>query len=347
METSLPDVGNGALPETAASSARRIDQQGRTLGYLRLSLTTACTMRCTYCRPEIDRFRRTGEELTADECESLARHLSKHYGVHKIRLTGGEPTIRPDLIEIIARLAAIDGIDDLAMTTNGLTLVRDAERLADAGLKRLNVSLDTLDAERFKQLTGVEGLTRVLDGLTAAQEAGLADHRPIRINTVVIRDENLIDLPTIVSYAADHHLEPRFIELMPMGPRGHDWERRYAPEPMMRTTLESIVAEYHPLPQGASAARPFHCVLHDGRTVTVGFITPMSCNFCAACDRIRVGADGALFPCLMDEPRGSLMPALRPAFDAAELDRLIATGYAAKQSEHPPSSDAPMIRIGG
>ncbi|MEX2387305.1 MAG: radical SAM protein, partial [Phycisphaeraceae bacterium] len=261
------------------------DTQGRRIGYLRLSLTKACAMRCTYCRPALLSQPRGEPMLTPDEIEQLVRHLVQHHGLHKVRLTGGDPTSRSELTQIIGRIAGVAGITDLAMTTNGLTLPHRAREYAEAGLQRLNVSLDTLDAERFARLTGVDGLPRVLEGLDAAEAAGLG---PIRINSVVVRGQNERDLPSLVRFGAERGFEVRFIELMPMGPLAEQWAERYVPEAQMREQLDAIVHHWQPMEQGHDAARRYRVTLDDGAQAMVGFITPMSCNFCAACNRIRV-----------------------------------------------------------
>lgn len=320
------------------------DPHGRHIGYLRLSLTKACAMRCMYCRPTLLSQPRGEPMLSANEIEQLVHHLADHHGLHKVRLTGGDPTSRPELTEIIERIAGVAGITDLAMTTNALTLPHRAHEYAEAGLRRVNISLDTLDAKRFAKLTGVDGLTRVLAGLDAAVAAGLS---PIRLNTVVVRGQNEQDLPSLVRFAARRDFEVRFIELMPMGPLVDQWAERYVPEAQMRKQLDPIVRHWQPLEQGHDAARRYRVTLDDGAEATVGFITPMSCNFCAACNRIRVAADGMLYPCLMDEPAHSLLPALRPRFDREHLDDLIATGLQRKRAEHPHDGFVVMTHIGG
>ena len=223
------------------------DRNGRHIAYLRLSLTSACQMRCSYCRPDWLRNCRKASDLTPEEIEVVARHLVQRHGVRKVRLTGGDPTARPDLLEIIQRLASIKGLCDLAMTTNGLTLERMASRYADAGLKRVNVSLDSLDRDRFASITGVDGLERVLAGIDAAQEAGLT---PLKINTVVLRGENEEKLPSLVRFAADRGVSIRFIELMPMGPMADQWGDRYVSAAEVRARLsDSLVTEWQELPQ--------------------------------------------------------------------------------------------------
>ena len=320
------------------------DRHGRRIGYLRLSLTAACQMRCTYCRPDWLRKGGDANQLTASEIESVVRHLVSRHGLSKVRLTGGDPTARPDLMEIMTRLGAVDGIDDLAMTTNGLSLSRFAADYAAAGLQRLNVSLDSLDPARFERMTGIDGLARVRRGIDAAIDAGL---EPLRLNTVVLAGENDAELPDLVRFAAARGLEIRFIELMPMGPLADQWADRYVPESRMRARIDPIVETWRPLEQGHDSARRFALRLDDGSPATVGFITPMSCNFCAACNRLRLTSDGKIYPRLMDEPRGSFLEAVRPSFDPECFDRVLARALEAKADEHPARGVAVMTTIGG
>ena len=332
------------VPERESDASLLADAFGRAIGYLRLSLTSACAMRCLYCRPETHDNPRNETRLTPDEIYSLVAHLAQHHGLTKVRLTGGDPTSRPDLDAVIRAVAAVPQITDLAMTTNALTLERRAEQYLEAGLDRVNISLDTLDRERFAELTGVDQLERVVAGIHAAQAAGLT---PIKINTVVVADRNEQDLPALLRFAADHEIELRLIELMPMGPLADKWSERYVPESRMRQTLDPHIADWSLLRQGHSAARPYRVTLTTGQTVTLGFITPMSCNFCADCNRIRVAADGTLYPCLMDKASHSLLPAIRPGFSADYLDRLLASGLNQKAEEHPHDGAAIMTTLGG
>lgn len=301
-------------------------------------------MRCTYCRPTTYDNPSNELRLSPDEIESVVRHLADRHGLSKVRLTGGDPTSRPELVKIIERIASVPGIDDLAMTTNGLTLERMASRYRDAGLKRINISLDTLNTKRFEQLTGVNGLDRVLKGIDAAQRAGLT---PIKINTVVVRGQNDNDLIDLVRFAACEGMEIRFIELMPMGPLADDWHTRYMPEVEIRKRLSDAMYFDAAMPQGHDAARRYRVTLDDGQCATVGFITPMSCNFCADCNRLRLAADGRIYPCLMDKPAGSLLSALRPRFDAEHIDTLLAEALTRKQPEHPAYGSAIMTTLGG
>lgn len=320
------------------------DACGRTIRYLRLSLTPACQMRCVYCRPESNAQPPDTPLLNADEIETLVRHLVQHHGLAKIRLTGGEPTDRADLLEIIGRLARIDGLGRPAMTTNGQTLAEDARTLAAAGLWRVNVSLDSLRRERFQEITGADTLERVLRGIDAAVAVGLV---PVKLNTVVLRDGNADELPELVRFATGKGLEIRFIELMPMGPPAAAWAERFVPEHEMRVRLADAVASWHAMPFGSESSRRYRATLTDGREAVVGFIAPMSHPFCDGCDRIRIAADGTFHTCLMGDPAGSLLPAIRPVFDAERFDSLLAGWLQAKPAVHPAGGPAIMTHVGG
>jgi cyclic pyranopterin phosphate synthase len=320
------------------------DAVGRTASYLRLSITKACGMRCLYCRPERLAVPTGAPELSAAEIETLVSELVRRHGLRKVRITGGEPTMRDDLPEIVARLVRIDGLADLALTTNGLTLHRQAGELAQAGLKRVNVSLDSLDREGFRRLTGVDGLSRVLNGIETAISVGL---KPLKLNAVVIRGENDHELKALLHFAVERGLSIRFIELMPMGPLAGRWRERFVSESEMRERLTDVVTHWEALPADTSAARLHRAWLADGRQATVGFISAMSCPFCRTCDRIRISANGSLYPCLMDRVAVSLLPGLRPRLDADLLDRLMAQGLNCKAAEHPARGADVMTHIGG
>jgi len=341
----LPVLRLDPKSDTRLRSGDRLeDPLGRGIGYLRLSLTKACSMRCTYCRPETYNNPRNELRLSPVEIEKLVTHLAQHHGLTKVRLTGGDPTSRPELVQIIERIASIKSISDLAMTTNGLTLEHMAKRYRDAGLMRVNISLDTLDPGRFTQLTDVDGLTKVLRGIDAAIAAGLS---PVKLNCVVVRGQNDGDLVDLVRFAAQRRLEMRFIELMPMGPLADSWAERYMPENETRQKLSKAMFFEGVITQGHDAARRYRVTLDDGTPATVGFITPMSCNFCSNCNRIRLAADGRIYPCLMDRPAGSLLDAIRPAFDAKLVDHCLANALTQKQSEHPLLGAGIMTTIGG
>ncbi len=319
------------------------DPDGRSIGYLRLSLTKACAMRCRYCRPAGLKNEVEQGVLTPLEIENLVRHLAEHHGLKKVRLTGGDPSSRKDLIEVIEAVRRVDQIQDLAMTTHGLTLAKHAQEYYDAGVRRLNISLDTLDADRFADLTGVNGLSKVLEGIDTAQTVGFDT---IKINSVVVKGQNERDLQSLVRFGARKNIVVRFIELMPMGPLAGVWGERYVSEAVMKKEIWKIVLHDELIEQGHDAARCYRCELDDGSVATVGFITPMSCNFCEACNRVRIASDGSIYPCLMGEPRGSVMDALRPVFDGKKLDALLLESLSQKQSEHPHDGFVVMTHIG-
>ncbi len=320
-----------------------IDSLGRSIRYLRLSITRACMMQCSYCRPAAV----VGDGrslLTLAEIVALVRHLVTRHGVTKVRLTGGEPTSRADLPQLVQGLSEIDGLDDLAMTTNGLSLATQATALGDAGLRRVNVSLDSLCQETFARITGVGGLGQVLHGIDAAVNAGLT---PVKLNVVVVRGENDLELPELIEFAAARQLEIRFIELMPMGPLADRWVDRFVSESEMWNRLIGTVTSWQPLPAAADSARRFSVRLENGLQATVGIIAAMSRPFCERCNRIRIASDGAFYPCLMGPAAGTLLPALRPVFNPAAVDELLQTRLTEKAAQHPVAGVAVMGHLGG
>ncbi len=327
-----------------ASGPGLCDSLGRQVRYLRLSITPACSMRCTYCRPRVRCDPPSSQSLSADDIERLVRRLVERWGLRKVRLTGGEPTARGDLIDIITRLARIDGLADLAMTTNGLTLARHAADYRRAGLRRINISLDSLRPRTFERMTGLPALHRALEGIDAALDAGL---HPVRLNTVVLAGENDDELPELVRFAAERDIEIRFIELMPMGPLAPQWHDRYVSAAGMMARLSDCVAAWSPLEQGHESARRHRVRLTGGRQATIGFITPMSCHFCDACNRLRITADGHVYPCLMDRPRGNVFRALMPVFDPERLDGILRDSLRNKAASHPLCGFTPMTLLGG
>ncbi len=324
------------------------DQHGRVIAYLRLSVTSSCPMRCRYCRPATwsasANSSHCQDELSVSEIVDMVTHLATRHGLKKVRLTGGEPTDRADLLEMIQALSAIRPAVSLTMTTNALRLPQMASDLAAAGLNRINISLDSLDRQTFLKMTGVDGLSRVLQGITAAKEAGLM---PIKVNTVVIGGLNDGELWPLLDFAAETGVEIRLIELMPMGPLAGDWASQFVSAAQMRERLDPHVAHWRPLTMGSDAARRNRVTLNDGREALIGLIAAMSCPFCGQCDRIRVASDGKLFPCLMDSPSGSVLDALRPQFDADRLEALLENAMSVKPQEHPATGYSVMTQIGG
>ncbi len=282
------------------------DRFGRRLSYLRISVTDRCNMRCDYCRPAPDSYRAESHAkmLRYEEIGRIVR-VAAGLGISKLRLTGGEPLVRRDLPALIERLAAIPGIRDLSMTSNASLLERHAKALARAGLGRINISIDSLNALRFRRLTGGE-LQPVLAGIRAARDAGLA---PLKLNTVLMRGINDDEVAELIDFAADIGATIRFIELMPMK-QGMDWKRHYIAidEILARRDVRARVDVGAVPADGNTAAR--YLPLRDG-SGEVGFIMPMSSRFCEGCNRLRLTADGGLRSCLPADRQLNLRDLIR------------------------------------
>lgn len=313
------------------------DRYGRTIKYLRLSVTDLCNCRCVYCMGEngVPRLPHSAI-LSFEELEEIVR-AAVSLGVTKVRLTGGEPLVRRGIDELVRRLRGIEGVEELAMTTNGARLAEYAEALKEAGLDRLNVSLDTLDPEKFRRITRIGELRDTLDGLDAARRAGF---ERIKLNTVLMGGVNDDEIAEIAALAKDGAFDVRFIELMPIG-ECTDWDRR-------RFLPAERVLEYLPKGERVPSDGVAELWRPAGFRGTVGLIRPLSHRFCADCDRIRVTADGCLKPCLHSARE---IP-LRGKHGEA-LVRTIAEGMQAKPREHhmadghASESRRGMNRIGG
>ena len=314
------------------------DRFGRTITYLRLSLTERCTLKCAYCRAgegECPKKSELGREEFLRIVQAFAR-----IGVNKVRLTGGEPMLRRDLLEIISGIRAIDGIREIVMTTNGQHLPGMSEQLKEAGLSRLNISLDSLQPERYKQITGGGSLERVRTGLEEALAAGFS---PIKLNVVLLRGVNDDEIDDFIALTKDRPLQVRFIEYMPLG----ESDRADA-----RITGDEILASHPALipVEPAYAGQPSRDYQMPGSIGRVGLINPMSHRFCADCNRVRVMSDGMLRPCLGSNEEFSLKEALAQADDDALLDA-IQNAIAKKPETHcfdeGFSAEKNMSRIGG
>lgn len=323
------------------------DQFGRQIGYLRISVVDRCNLRCDYCRPSSDDYQAEPRQhlLSFEEIERTVRIAAK-LGVSKIRLTGGEPLVRKGIVELVARIAAVPGIRDLAMSTNATLLDKYAQPLREAGLHRVNVSLDTLDEKKFFSLTGGH-LQEVLRGIHAAQDAGLT---PIRLNAVLLRGINDSEAAQLIDFSVREKLELRFIELMPMR-EGMDWDKHYFPvtELLARPEIMQRVDMSAWERQGSSAAR--YLPLRDGQG-RVGFIEPMSNRFCEGCDRLRLMSDGKLRPCLPADNEVDIRSALRSGSSNDEIETLMRNAAASKGEigEYRFEADGhqrSMISIGG
>jgi cyclic pyranopterin phosphate synthase len=329
-----------------------LDAYDRPISYLRLSVTDRCNLRCIYCMPPQGVASRAhGDILRYEEIETIVRAAAE-LGITKVRITGGEPLVRLGIADLVRTIAHIPGIDDLAMTTNGVLLARHAQELADAGLHRVNISLDTLDPQRFRRITRRGELADVLDGIHAARQAGL---RPIKVNTVVIRglnDDEVVELAAKTLDAEWWNI--RFIELMPVGNgelMSRSWERLVVTAREIRQKIESELGELKPagMRTGGGPARYYRL---PGARGTLGFIAPVSEHFCYRCNRLRLTADGQLRPCLLSDQEVDLRTPLREGADTDQIKELIVEGIRRKPMRHRleehvlPESRA-MSEIGG
>jgi cyclic pyranopterin phosphate synthase len=272
-----------------------VDRFGRHVTYVRISVTDRCDFRCVYCMGEDMEFAPRAQILTLEEIAFIARAFSE-LGVTKIRVTGGEPLVRRDVLHLFRDLGRLPGLDELVLTTNGSQLRRYARELADAGVRRVNVSLDSLRPERFRRITRVGDLERVLDGLAAAREAGF---ERIKLNTVVLKHYNDDEVRDLVRFAVSAGLDISFIEEMPLGRTGdHDREAVYCSSDEVRAAL---APEFTLVPSTARTGGPARYYSVPGTGTRVGFISPHSHNFCSSCNRVRLTAEGRLLLCLGQE----------------------------------------------
>ena len=308
------------------------DSFQRKVDYLRLSVTDRCNMRCQYCMPAEGMAWYDREDvLTYEEIEAFVREVAVPLGIRKIRLTGGEPLVRQDLAVLAAKIAAIPGVEDLSLTTNGAMLARHAAALRAAGVNRLNVSMDSLRADRFKEITRGGDLARVWEGVDAAIAAGFA---PLKLNVVVMRDFNEDELADFVALTAERPLHVRFIEFMPVGDYAlfervgyvgtAEMQRliapRFALEPVKRGEL-----------QGNGPARYWRI---PGAPGSVGFISQRSHDFCEACNRVRLTADGRLRHCLLSDHELDVRGLLRAGTPAASIRAAIEADLQTKLERH-------------
>jgi len=308
------------------------DRFHRAITYLRVSVTDRCNLRCVYCMPEEGVQLRTHEEILRYEEIARIVRVGSELGFTKVRLTGGEPLVRPGIERLVAMIAQIPGLNDVAMTTNGILLARYAHALAAAGLDRVNVSLDSLDPKRFHEITRWGSLDDVLRGLQAAEEAGLT---PIKINTVVIRGLNDEEVPALAGWAAKKGYRLRFIEWMPVGHTVEDiaaWRSRFV---SAREIRERIEAAYGPLEVvGARTTGPARSYRVQGMEVEIGFISSISERFCSQCNRLRLTADGQLRPCLLSDHELDLRTPLRQGIDDEGLKALLIEAVRMKPAGH-------------
>ena len=306
-----------------------IDGFQRRVTYLRLSVTDRCDLRCTYCMPRDMKFLPRSEVLSLEELHRLAQAFIER-GVTKIRLTGGEPLVRRDMIDLVRALGRqLDGggLEELTLTTNATQLARHAAALADAGVRRINISLDTLDRARFADLTGRDALPQVMEGIAAAGAAGMA----IKINTVALRGINETEIADLIAWAHGEGHDLSLIEVMPLGEVEGDRVDHFLPLTAVRERLETrwtLTPSNH---DTGGPARYFDIAETGGR---LGLISPLTNNFCAGCNRMRVTTTGQLYPCLGGGERVDLRAALREGADNSALDAGMERALAIKPERH-------------
>lgn len=298
-----------------------LDRYGRRIHYLRISLTDHCNLRCVYCMPEDITFRPNAELMQDEEILALVR-LFASLGFDKIRLTGGEPTVRAHVVELVRSIAQTSGIRSLSMTTNGVLLGRLAKPLADAGLQRVNISLDTLNPNKFRRLTRWGSLEDVWVGIKAAEEAGLT---PIKLNCVVVRGYNEPDLADLARLTLDHPWQLRFIEMMPFAGATDLQSSQMVTADETQAIIEAQLGRLESLNHGEldGEARMFRI---PGAKGEIGFISSVTAPFCSLCTRARLTADGKLRLCLLHEGEVDLLTPLRAGATLDELRQLILEG---------------------
>ncbi|MCA1770450.1 MAG: GTP 3',8-cyclase MoaA [Halomonas sp.] len=306
-----------------------IDDFGRRVRYVRISVTDRCDFRCVYCMSEEMTFLPRAQVLTLEELALVARAFIE-LGVEKVRLTGGEPLVRRDIDQLVEQIGALPGLRDFAMTTNGASLPKFARRLREAGMTRLNISLDSLDPERFRQLTRTGDLARVIDGIRAAREAGF---ERTKLNAVILKGRNDDEVIDLVTFARDEGLDISFIEEMPLGDvSDHRRDETYCSSDEVQALIET---RYPLTPTTESTLGPSRYFRMADSDTRVGFISPHSHNFCSTCNRVRVTVEGRLLLCLGNEHSVDLRRVLRAhPGDIEALKRAIVEAMPLKPERH-------------
>ena len=295
-----------------------IDQFGRRVDYIRLSITDRCDFRCVYCMGEDMTFLPRDEVLSLEECARLVRTFVS-LGVSKVRITGGEPLVRKNALWLFEEIGQLQGLRELVLTTNGSQLERQAAALKQAGVKRINISLDSLDSERFRRITRVGELDKVLRGIAAAKEAGF-EH--IRLNTVLMRGVNDSEALPLLEFAINQGVDIAFIEEMPLGEVDH---ARGSTCVSNAEILKLLQAHYSMISSAETTGGPARYWRIPETQTRVGFISPHSHNFCESCNRVRITCKGELFLCLGQEDKVDLLPLLRqyPQDDAPLIEAIL------------------------
>ncbi len=332
------------------------DSYQRTIDYLRVSITDRCNLRCVYCMPADGIIPMDHKDILSYEEIIRIVRIATGIGVKKVRITGGEPLARKNIIHLISEISNIDGIRDLSLTTNGILLSRYADKLVEAGLKRINISLDSLRSDRFKEITRGGELNLVMKGIESAEKAGLT---PIKINMVPIHGLNSDEIEDFAKLTLQLPYQIRFIEFMPFGTEGLWTPERFVSVEETKSIVERVGTL---TPAKMKRSGPAIYFRFDNAPGVIGFISPISNHFCGECNRLRLTADGKLRPCLFSETEIDLKPALRGGAPDDELERLIKLSIEVKPKGHDigsrftellslmkskECSRRPMSRIGG
>ena len=306
-----------------------VDPFGREINYLRLSVTDRCNLRCTYCMAEDMQFLPRKQVLSLEEMAIIARAFVD-LGVSKIRLTGGEPTVRKGIVELSETLSGIDGLNELVMTTNGVLLEEFAQPLANAGVKRLNISIDSLRPERFKQLTRFGALEQALKGIDCALESGF---NKVKLNAVILDGVNDDEILDLADYAVERNMDISYIEEMPLG---HISSHHRADTQIESKSIKEKLAEKYSLtPTTESTGGPSRYSQVSGSKSKIGFISPMSDNFCSGCNRVRLTVEGQLLLCLGNEHSLDLRAIVRSdSFTEEKLKDAIISAIGRKPERH-------------
>ncbi|MEW6117199.1 MAG: GTP 3',8-cyclase MoaA [Nitrospirota bacterium] len=323
------------------------DKYERTIDYMRISIIDRCNLRCIYCMPS-EGVKPIAHKsiLSYEEIIRIVR-IAARLGVRKIRLTGGEPLIRKNLTYLVSSINAIEGIDDISLTTNGLLLKKLARPLAAAGLKRVNISLDTFRPDRYKEITRGGTISKVLEGIEEAEQAGIL---PIKINMVPIRGFNDDEIEAFAHLTIKTPYHIRFIEFMPIGAREMWSQEKYIPTDEIKEKVSAIAPLVPVRMRKSGPARYFR---FENAAGVIGFISPLTHHFCSSCNRLRLTADGKLRPCLFSETEIDLKSALRSGAPDEELERLLRLSIEVKPQGHslghekPLTMLRPMSKIGG
>ena len=309
-------------------NTKYVDPFGRSIDYVRLSVTDRCDLRCFYCMPKgYKEFEEPDDWLNFDEIERVISAFAS-LGIKNVRITGGEPLVRKNLPALTTRLSKVSGVEDMSLSTNAVKLAKHAQALYESGVQRLNVSLDCVDADKFQEITGGGKLEKVIAGLMAAKKAGFS---PIKINMVLMRGINDNEVFNMIDFCAEHNFVLRLIETMPMGSTGKEATQRYVP---LDTIKAQIAERYKMFPAVQRGAGPARYMSIPEKNLNIGFITPISQHFCETCNRVRMGVNGTLYLCLGQEHQYPLREILRNGVSDEELKQHLIKALALKPEKH-------------